>query len=973
MPVLFAVAPINPDDAMRVPLRFCNIDDPAVTGLNDTRWWPGIGRAPALNREAFNGSFSDSVAIPNGVMTLFLNALVKVDPQAPYYRYAGAPVNVWYGPHGGAWEDYQKIFTGLVTDYSLEASQLRMTCTVDSEPFEADVLSLKYGGGGDADGTEDLKDKPKPMCFGYARNVEPVMINTVDNVFQVHAYGPVEDIVMVYERALAFDASVGDFPSYAALVAADIAEGEWGTCLAEGMFRLGAPPFGLITADVKGDNSGGWHRTTAAIIRRLCEIAEVDPARIDDASLDAFEADCPEPINLYLVVSTTLFDLLQELALPCNAQASLSWTGLLQVTRFGAMPDTPALTLDAQGRQLPPVIDNSEQNVSPPYWRLEMNAEPCWRVQSKDEIVFEDEFGQVTVYRRYPTKPPKPTGDGVPEGWSGTPPTGYAAPENIDGFDQFGPVWQSISFQALHGKLDDNGWSDPVLFDVGYQGWNLASQNTGAKVLGNVNGLKATSDFDPELDVWPYCFIKQPITGPFRLKAKVKGVGDRVAIGVIPYTPEVVDGGFGWTPDPIHLFGDIKDGFWVAQNDPYAVFEGSPPTYTPVTGVFIFQEYDPTLGLVPKTASRLLTTPPADCIYEMVFNGATIDHYINNELVRTHFINTAFEALNTYWPVFIPASPDAEIYEIEWSRASQGSNLEFPVDDERGPLRQMKDEKGWEVYAPEIPSGISIAELDSKLFYGAATAKARIQGLTGSGSQSSFGLGGIGHITFYGSGLFQCYREIDASPSATGTWALGDEFTIDCDGEKTTFLQNGASLRRRYAKLTSRLTGFFLTFGAGGAFSDISVIPTRDGQLQVLGQATNTALLTPIDDTTTTITGGWIVLGTTPDIVFTNASSDGDEVAVAANVTYTKTAGAAANVKLTIQLQKSVDQGANWTDLGTGATGGLSTGTTSSVQDSETDTISGDGTVRYRLLAKNATAGTYTATIGGTLAAKWNG
>lgn len=956
MPVLFSVSPIDPDSSTRVTLRFCNTDDPRVTGLNDLRWWPGVGRAPVLNREAFNGSFADGVAVPNGIMTLFLDALRRMDAMAPYYRYAGAQVAVWYGPAGGTWTDYQQLFTGLVSDHTLENGELRLTCTVDSEPFEADLLSLKYGGGGGKDGTDDLKGKPKPMCFGVAQNVEPVNINTVDNVFQVHGYGPIEDIPMVYERALEFGASQGDFDTYEDLVAADIDEGDWGTCLAEGMFRLGAPPFGLITADVKGDNTGGFHRTTAAIIRRCCSIAAVDPARLDTASLDAFELDCPEPINIYMDSSRVLLDLCQELALPCNAQASLSWVGLLQITRFGALPTVATMTLDAQGRQLPPVLDNSEMNVSPPYWRIELEADPCWRVHSKDEIVFEDEFGQVTVYRRYPKKPPTPTGDGIPEGWSATPPTGYAPAENVDGFDQFGPVWQSISFQALHGKIDENGWSEPALFDVGYQGWNLVSQNTGAKVSGNVNGLKASDDFDPELDVWPYCFINGAIAGPWHLKCRVKGSADRVAIGVLPYDPAVLDGAF--------TANDFKNGFYVAQADEYpAQFAAA------MTGVFIYQEYDPTCDLIDPSKATMLDAPLANCDFEMVFNGETIEHWVNGERLRTQCINPSFETLDTYWAVLMPLSAGAEITDIVWNRATPARELDFRVEDQFGPLRRTKDKNGWELYAPHITSGSGAGELISYGFRGGAFVTAKIDSVSGAASSNRLELIGMGHFVFFSDGTFEGYRGNDLS--ASGTWDAGDEFGIKCDRKHTWLYQNGAQLRRREARMLDPNPALNVEFGAGGAFSDITLQAEGEADDVVKASSSNTGLVSPISDTTTTITGGWIVLGETPDVVF--SSDDSDTIKTVANISYTKTAGAAANLTPQLQLQESNDKGVTYHNVGTAQTGPASTGTTEQVSATYTASVGGDGTRRYRALVKNLTPGAYTATISGTLVAEWIG
>jgi hypothetical protein len=883
-------------------------------------------------------------------------------------------VTVWQFDDPADFDINDPVFFGLVSDYTFDTSTgtLQLNCTVNSEPFEDNVIDAKYGGTGGADGVEDLKDKFKPACFGDAQNVEPVMIDTVNNVLQVHAYGSIESIDNVYERAMLFDPSLGDYPSYTDLVAADIPEGFWGTCLAEGMFRLGAPPFGLITADVKGDNVGGFHQTTAEIIQRLCEIKGVDPAYIDAASMTAFAAACPEPIDLYVTIPSALMDTIQELALPCNAQASLSWTGLLQITRFGLMPTTSTLTLDAQGRQQPPVTQNVELGVSAPYWRMEMEATRCWRVHSKDEIAFLDDDAPVTIYRRYPTKPDTPTGNDIPDGWLGAPPAGYLPPVNVAGFDQFGAVWQSVGMQ--HGGItSDDGWSEPVVMDSFYPGWTLVSQNTGAKVLGTANGLKATSDLNPDDDyttspnigypAWPYCFINRPVSGPGALSFRVRGAGDRIAAGVIPYDPAIADAHFS--------YGDIKDGFLVVQNDDYVTDFQDPATGdpSPITGVFIFEEYSPTSGYVRNQYARMSATPTAECLYQMVFNGETVEHYIGGAHIRTHLINNSWEDLLDYWVVFILGSPDAEIYDIQWGPATHSHEIDFRLDESFGALRRMKDQNGWEVYAPEIHDGFGVGWLLSKEFSGACYAKAKIGGVSGAFALSILEIGGVGSLTFYPDFTVEVRRTVPTLLVDTMTWAPGDEWGISYDRKKIRWFQNGGMVHDRKLSPPSA-TDLYLEFGANSSFYDIDLVFQAEGTLVKQQTQLNAVLLTPIADTTPVATGSYIDIGQTPDVVY-SVTTDTDSIIVSWAVHYTKTAGTAASFTPQIQLQRSTNGGTSWSDVGAAVVGPASTGTTQQQVGTYTDTIVGSGKARYRLLIENTVAGTFTVTEDGTIVAEW--
>ena len=394
MAILLEIAPLDPATGLRMPLRFSASDDLRTTSLNGQRWWPGIVAAPNLQMEGSTGGFGEAAVLASASLGLDPIALRRADPASPAYRWPGSPVTIYEGQPGAPWSAWVERFVGLVTDYSTDANaRLSLSAQVDGEPFEAALLGISYAGLGGASGSTDLRDKPRPMVFGRARGVEPVLINATDNVYQVHGYGPIEAITAVYERAAEFvengGEAVGDFATYAALVAADIAEGSYGTCLAEGLFRLGAPPAGLISADVLGDNSGGFHRSTAAVIRRMCALTGVDPLRLDADSLNALELAVPYPINVYVTQPTKLIDIIQALVRPCNAQAIISWTGQLRVIRFGAIP-AATISLDGQGRALPAVTSVTETKTSPPYGRIEMRGDRCWRPHTKDEIAYLD-------------------------------------------------------------------------------------------------------------------------------------------------------------------------------------------------------------------------------------------------------------------------------------------------------------------------------------------------------------------------------------------------------------------------------------------------------------------------------------------------------------------------------------------------------------------------------------------------------
>ncbi|WP_152522364.1 hypothetical protein [Sphingobium sp. HDIP04] len=361
----------------------------------------------------FDGDFTQNVEPGSAALAIRIDALANLHASARALRWAGAGITLYAVDPAASLNaagSYDlpslagaMIFKGKISEFGKEGNALTLTAEVDQEPFQKDVLQLAYAGTGDAEGGEDLKGRLKPWIFGRALNVEPVPISTVDNVFQFSAYA-IQGISALYERGASLGSSIGNYATYAQLVAADIPNGRWATCHALGMARLGAPPAGVITGDVDGDNGGGFLRKTGAIVQRIAAVLGISSSLVDAASWDALDAAVPYNVNIVITEQSSLLDLARRMARPCNAQAGVDLVGRLFAVRptFAA----PSLTLDCQGRRLPPVRRCSEADVSAPYKRIMFGAARSWRVHTFDEIAFDaplidcGEYSPTTVYRR---------------------------------------------------------------------------------------------------------------------------------------------------------------------------------------------------------------------------------------------------------------------------------------------------------------------------------------------------------------------------------------------------------------------------------------------------------------------------------------------------------------------------------------------------------------------------------------------
>jgi hypothetical protein len=395
MHILAELTPLDPVGGSRVTLRAASAEDRTITGLNNERWWAAISQKPSMSITLFDGDFSDSINPGSATFTVLIDRLAKLDANAKRFVWAGAGVKLYAGISGQAWP-WTQVFEGTVDRFEVRGNAIRITASVDREPFQKNVLTATYAGTGGLEGGADIKNKVKPWVFGLAKNVEPVMINAVDNVFQFSAYGAIKAVNALYERGASFGAATGDHANYAALVAASIPAGRWATCLAEGLIRLGAPPYGVITGDVEGDYQGStFRRLTGAILTRIATHLSISGS-LDTASFTALDSAVNRNVNIVISEQTTFFDLAQRMALPCNGQAGVSFLGKMFIMRVTI--GSPSITLDAQGRRLPPVLSTTENDVSPPYKRIEMLADQSWRVHSFDEIAFNAQLLPLGLY-----------------------------------------------------------------------------------------------------------------------------------------------------------------------------------------------------------------------------------------------------------------------------------------------------------------------------------------------------------------------------------------------------------------------------------------------------------------------------------------------------------------------------------------------------------------------------------------------
>ncbi|MGN6290384.1 MAG: hypothetical protein ACTHNA_14110 [Sphingopyxis terrae] len=377
------------------PIRLCSAADRRVQAWDGKIWAAALSDPGALSQSLFSGDIGASIDSATGPVVLSASRLIASYPAAETVRWESASYKMWvgqflasvspvYSDHGPYGLSVSQVSQGKVVRFEAQDGAIKLSLDPAGEAGDTKVLDLEYAGTTGAEGGADRKGTLKPWVFGVALNVEPVLIDEDNSVYQFSGYGPIKAVDALYERGSSFGAAIGDYADYAALVAADIPAGRWGTCLAQGMIRLGAPQYGVITGDVQGDYADGiLRRKPGEILQRIAAQRSISTDTIDTDSLDAlddFAATLPAGGNINLVISDQIgfLDLARRLCAPFNAQAGYSLMGELFACRVTV--GTPTFTIHSQGKRLPVVSDFVEADTPPPFKRIVMSGNISWRV-----------------------------------------------------------------------------------------------------------------------------------------------------------------------------------------------------------------------------------------------------------------------------------------------------------------------------------------------------------------------------------------------------------------------------------------------------------------------------------------------------------------------------------------------------------------------------------------------------------------
>lgn len=283
----------------------------------------------------------------------------------------------------------------LVADNPIDKVSIRLHDRLAD--LEKPLLTTKYAGttvttSPTAEGNVDLKDQIKPRIWGIVTNVPCVQVNVFDLIYQVSASAM--NSITVFDGAIPLTLS-GNYADVAALRSATILPGRYGTCLALGLFRLGAQPAATVTADVVQGSTAG-QRTAAQIVRSMLLEFGIASSALPAASFAALDAMNSAQIGVRVDDETSALDAVNYVLGSISAWFAPDRFGVFYVGRLGPAVGPAVATYGdyefiGEISRLP-VLDDDKGIQS---WRTTVKWGQSFTVQGENDV-----FGNATTARR---------------------------------------------------------------------------------------------------------------------------------------------------------------------------------------------------------------------------------------------------------------------------------------------------------------------------------------------------------------------------------------------------------------------------------------------------------------------------------------------------------------------------------------------------------------------------------------------
>lgn len=300
-------------------------DAPAMT-----YWHSHLSQPADFERRIDHRGGLGGIARIDGEVTL-INIDGALDTLLTDYAMDGRRLTIRLGEPDDRLSDFGHVLTAYGLDVDASRDVVRLRVDDGLARLEKPIQVATYAGTGGLDGGADLAGKYRPLCYGQALNVPAVPVDAVKLIYQVHA-GSIEDVPAVYDRGVAL-ARGADYASQAELDTTAPAAGQYRVYKAGGYYRLGSTPAGTVTADVRGDNTGGYVEKTADVTKRLLvNQYGLTDSDFNFAALAQTNTDAPAPVGIWIGTDARpILDVIDALARGVGGYAGFNRYGVFEL------------------------------------------------------------------------------------------------------------------------------------------------------------------------------------------------------------------------------------------------------------------------------------------------------------------------------------------------------------------------------------------------------------------------------------------------------------------------------------------------------------------------------------------------------------------------------------------------------------------------------------------------------------------
>lgn len=228
------------------------------------------------------------------------------------YVWSMRPCRLYFGDVRWNRSDFQLIFDGITEDIgSRDRDVVNITVRDKLQRLNVPLSETVLGG------STQNKDVLLPLTFGECFNITPLLIDPATLKYQVHN-GKIERVIEVRDNGV----NVANTANVTA-----------------GTFVLTKQNFGLITASVQGDKNITWNTNCADMISYVVQNYGYSDTKflsseIDTANFTAYKANNTSALGIYVDSSTTVLDVVSQLAASTGGQLVISQTGKLQLQKI---------------------------------------------------------------------------------------------------------------------------------------------------------------------------------------------------------------------------------------------------------------------------------------------------------------------------------------------------------------------------------------------------------------------------------------------------------------------------------------------------------------------------------------------------------------------------------------------------------------------------------------------------------------